>query len=100
MKLRDSHTNRGLRFSKSWVVLISLLAILTPTTGSETRAQEPEDVVRVQTDLVAVPVIVADGSNRRISGLKPEDFLLGNDGQNAKIEYFASGAQRVALAFL
>ena len=100
MNLRDSHTNRGPRFPKSWVVLISLLAILTPTARTETRAQEPEDVVRVRIDLVAVPVIVVDGSNHRISDLKREDFLLSNDGQNAKIEYFASGAQRVALAFL
>jgi len=100
MKLRDSHTNHGPRFPKSWAVLISLLAISTPTTRAETHAQEPEEVIRVRTDLVAVPVIVTDGKSRRIAGLKQEDFLLSNDGRNAKIEYFASAAQRVALAFL
>jgi len=76
--------------------------LLPLATASVTIAQDPqsEDVIRVRTDLVAVPVIITDSHGRRISGLKQEDFVLRDDGQSERIDYFASGAQRVALAFL
>jgi Ca-activated chloride channel homolog len=65
-------------------------------------AQEvpPDDVIRVRTDLVAVPVSVTDSRGRRISDLKREDFILTDDGRDTKIDYFASGAERIALAFV
>src|SRR2546428_13811010 len=66
-----------------------------------TMAQEPaqEDIIRVRTDLVAVPVIVTDSRGRRVPDLKREDFVLTDDNRAAKIGYFASGAERVALLF-
>lgn len=57
-------------------------------------------MIRVRTDLVAVPVAVTDSRGRRIANLKPADFVLLDDNRTAKIDYFASGAERVALAFL
>jgi Ca-activated chloride channel family protein len=65
-------------------------------------AQEtsPDDVIRVRTDLVAVPLTVTDARGRRISNLKQEDFVLTDDGRAANIDYFASGAQRIALMFV
>jgi len=61
---------------------------------------QPDDVIRVRTDLVAVPVTVTDSRGRRISDLKQQDFLLTNDGRPVKIDYFASGAERIALVFV
>jgi Ca-activated chloride channel family protein len=63
------------------------------------RAQEPDDVIRVRTDLVAIPVIVTEARGRRVSGLTAKDFLLINDMGAAKVDYFASGTERVALLF-
>jgi Ca-activated chloride channel family protein len=65
-------------------------------------AQEtsPDDVIRVRTDLVAVPLTVTDARGRRVSDLKREDFVLTDDGRNTNIDYFASGAQRIALMFV
>jgi Ca-activated chloride channel family protein len=34
-----------------------------------------------------------------MADLKPDDFLLTDDGRATKIDYFASGAERIALAF-
>jgi Ca-activated chloride channel family protein len=61
---------------------------------------EPVDVISVRTDLVAVPVTVTDSRGRRVSNLKQQDFILRDDGRNTRIDYFASGADRIALAFV
>lgn len=63
------------------------------------RAQDADDVIRVRTDLVAVPLTVTDARGRRIAGLTADDFVLTSDAGNAKIDYFASGTDRVALLF-
>jgi Ca-activated chloride channel family protein len=65
-------------------------------------AQEPDavDVISVRTDLVAVPLTVTDSHGRRISDLQQQDFVLNDDGRAVKIDYFASGAERIALAFV
>jgi Ca-activated chloride channel family protein len=61
---------------------------------------EPVDVISVRTDLVALPVTVTDSRGRRISNLNQQDFILTDDGRNVKIDYFTSGADRIALAFV
>ena len=58
-----------------------------------TKEQEPVDVIRVRTDLVAIPVTVTDSRGDRIADLKQDDFVLSDDGRATKIEYFASGAE-------
>src|SRR5438552_13092108 len=97
MVLHNPHTLRGPRFSICLAISISLLLF-----SSLVSAQEPEpvDVISVRTDLVAVPVMVTDSRGRRISDLKQQDFMLTNDGREARIDYFASGAERIALAFV
>ena len=62
-------------------------------------AQEPDEVVRVRTDLVIVPLTVTDSRARRIPNLKSDDFTLVVDKRQAKIDYFASGTDRVAMLF-
>lgn len=62
-------------------------------------AQEPDEVLRVRTDLVAVPVVVTDPRGRRVAGLQPADFSLKDSQQPVKIDYFAAGTERVALLF-
>ena len=97
MTWRHPHSTRGLRFPRS---LLSLLAsLLISILSFSIRAQEPEDVVRVRTDLVAVPLVVTDARGRRVSGFQAEDFALLDDARPARIDYFASGTDRVALLF-
>ncbi|HYE63940.1 MAG TPA: VWA domain-containing protein, partial [Pyrinomonadaceae bacterium] len=55
--------------------------------------------MRIRTDLVTVPVIVTDQRGRRISGLTAADFSVRDDGRAVNVEYFAAGAERVALLF-
>ncbi|HVS21747.1 MAG TPA: VWA domain-containing protein [Pyrinomonadaceae bacterium] len=94
------HTKRGPQFPLRLITTISLVVLSIANLFIKERAQEPEDVIRVRTDLVAVPVAITDAQGRRILGLKTDDFVLSDDGSNARIDYFASGVERVALAFL
>lgn len=49
-----------------------------------------EEVVRVDTALVNIPVIVSDRSNRYIPGLAKGDFRVFQDGAEQKIDVFSN----------
>jgi len=57
----------------------------SPTVGQEVSA---DDIVRVDTTLVTVPVSVKDRNGKLISNLKREDFRLYEDGIEQEIVYF------------
>ena len=85
----------------------ALLLLQLLLSNSNCFAQEPaptpsadEEVVRVRTDLVVVPVFVTDGRGRRVSGLTREDFEVRDNGRPVETSYFAAGAESVALLFL
>jgi Ca-activated chloride channel homolog len=98
MVLAKPHTRRGPRFPLSLVISTGLLLALSSLIKAQ--ETEPVDVISVRTDLVAVPVSVTDSRGHRISDLKQPDFVLTDDGRSVKIDYFASGAERIALAFV
>ena len=49
---------------------------------------QDEDVVKVKSNLVNIDVIVKDKKGKYISDLKPEDFVITENGQPQKIEFF------------
>jgi VWFA-related protein len=51
---------------------------------------DEDDVIRVETNLVKLPVSVTDGNGRFISGLRQEDFQIFENGFPQQIEYFTS----------
>jgi Ca-activated chloride channel family protein len=59
-----------------------------------------EEVVRIRTDLVVVPIYVTDERGRRVAGLSRQDFQLLDNGRTIETTYFAAGAESVALLFL
>src|SRR5215218_2298320 len=58
------------------------------------------DVVRVETQLVSVPAVVNDNSGRPLSGLKPENFRLIEDGQPQTIANFGTTETPFEIALL
>jgi Ca-activated chloride channel family protein len=99
MAWHDPHKQRGPRFPLRLVTAVSLVILSTASSLNKAAAQEPDDVVRIRTDLVAVPVSVTDSHGRRMPGLTTDDFVLSHDGRGARIDYFASGTERVAMLF-
>lgn len=58
------------------------------------------DVVRVDTQLVSVPAVVTDSSGRPLSGLRPENFRLIEDGQPQTIANFGTTGTPFEIALL
>jgi len=58
------------------------------------------DVVRVETQLVSVPAVVTDSSGRPLSGLKPENFRLVEDGEQQTIANFGTTETPFEIALL
>src|SRR6185295_8196999 len=61
-----------------------------PTPTPTPKAEEPEDVVRISTELVQTDVMVFDKDGKFVSGLKPEQFELLIDGKPQTIALFES----------
>lgn len=58
------------------------------------------DVVRVETELVAVPTVVTDRNGLPVKGLRAENFALFEDGQPQRITNFASTEAPFEIAVL
>jgi Ca-activated chloride channel homolog len=76
----------------------ALLLSGTPIHAQTTDATEDE-VLRVSTDLITVPVVVTDARGRRFANLTLQDFQVRDGGRPVKLEYFSSGTERVAMLF-
>jgi VWFA-related protein len=79
------------------VVLVCALGVCRSACAQEI---EPDDVVKMRTDMVTVPVVVVDSRGRRVFGLQQDDFVLRTEGSPQPIAFFVAGASRVALLFL
>ena len=101
MAWHDAHKQRGPRFLLRLFIVITIALVWSALAGALciAAAQEPDEVVRVRTDLVTVPLIVTDSRARRIPDLKTEDFTLADDNRAAKIDDVASGTGRAAMLF-
>src|SRR6266566_8810299 len=78
-------------------VLYSPLSIYLMTSILSIRAQQPknnppttqdQDVIRINTELVQVPVMVFDKSGAFVDGLQREQFELSVDGHPQQILFF------------
>lgn len=74
-------------------VLIGDTKNTTQTTENAETAAGDDEVIRVETNLVTIPVSVLDRDGRFIAGLRQQDFSIYEDGAEQKIEYFASVEQ-------
>ncbi len=59
-----------------------------------------DEVIRVDTNLVTMPVSVLDRQGRFISGLNKKDFRIYENGVEQKIEYFESVEQPFTVVLL
>jgi VWFA-related protein len=107
------------------ICLSLLVSILLPVAGQEAKQQRPRrvtkdeaqsaaksspepsaeevdegDVVRVETQLVSVPTVVTNSLGRPVPGLRAENFLLFENGQQQKITNFATTEAPFEIALL
>src|SRR5882672_5811345 len=107
------------------ICLFLLVSILLPVAGQQAKQQRPRrvtkgeaqsaaktsqeppaeevdegDIVRVETQLVSVPTVVTNSLGRPVPGLRAENFLLFENGQQQKITNFATTEAPFEIALL
>ncbi len=95
-------------------LMVLLITVVSPAQDSSTvqrprkvfpaRAEEPEDVLRIDTDVVSVDVAVTDSEGRPVRNLRKDDFKLFADGAEQAVPFFQverrSGSPRpLAIVF-
>ena len=98
-----SHLESPRALPRSVFAALSIALLLSFPVAAQAQAGAPageDEVLRVETDLVTLPVVVTDGRGRRAQGLAREDFDVRDEGRTVELSYFAPGTERVALTFL
>jgi len=65
----------------------------TPPVATPDTVEADDEVIKIETNLVTMPVSVLDRDGRFISGLKQNDFQIFENGMQQKVEYFQSVEQ-------
>lgn len=95
-----------LRLASASLSLFALFAFPTSSSAQKKTPPKPneetaaDDVIRVNTTLVTLPVSVMDRSGRFIPDLKQEQFHLYEDGVEQQIAYFDSAEKPFTVALL
>lgn len=70
------------------------------TANAENVAVDDKDVIRVNTNLVTIPVRVSDRSGRFTAGLTKENFKVFEDGREQEIAYFSNAEEPFTVALV
>ncbi len=74
--------------------------VATPTPSTDIVIGDSDEEIRVETNLVTMPVSVLDRDGRFVSGLSQRDFEIYENGAKQKIEYFQSVEQPFTVVLL
>lgn len=72
----------------------------TSTKVEETPVEDDDEVLKIETNLVTIPVSVLDRDGRFISGLEQRDFQIFENNVLQKVDYFASVEQPFTVVLL
>ncbi len=79
---------------------IAPLPNASPTPAGNQKIEDDNEVIKVDSTLVPIPVSVLDGRGIPVTNLRLEDFLLQIDGQQAEIGDFSRSETPVRMALL
>jgi VWFA-related protein len=69
---------------KQWITTIALMLLCF----ASLRAQQVEDVIKTDTNLVTINISVKGNKGRPLPGLRREDFLVIEEGKQVQVEFF------------
>ena len=76
--------------AKQYSLLLSIMAVLLGSIQPAT-AQEAETKIRVEVNMVQLNVAVMDSKGNYVTGLRPSDFEVTEDGISQKVATFGEG---------
>jgi Ca-activated chloride channel homolog len=71
-----------------------------PLTGADALNAHPGSLIRLNVNLVLVPVTVTDPMNRLVTGLEQQDFRIYEDNKEQRISSFASEDAPVSIGII
>ncbi len=71
-----------------------------PLTGTAALKARPGSLIRMNVDMVLIPVTVTDPMNRLVTGLEQDDFQIFENNSNQKIRSFASEDAPVSIGII
>src|SRR5882724_1399779 len=77
--------------AKQFSLVLSLLFVVLLGSVSRAPAQEAETKIRVEVNMVQLNVAVMDGKGNYVTGLRPSDFIVTEDGIPQKVATFGEG---------
>ncbi|MEP6569252.1 MAG: VWA domain-containing protein [Acidobacteriota bacterium] len=83
------HNSRQQTYRNSFTTL-AVLAIVALCCPASLRSQQDSDVVRVNTELVVLNVIVTDRAGQYVPGLGLSDFTIFEDGKQVPVDVISS----------
>ena len=88
---RDNAEGKEESMTRRSVWVLCLLPLLFSSTGNITLAQESEPRIHVVVNMVQLNVAVTDDKGNYVTGLKPKDFVIAEDGIRQTLATFAEG---------
>jgi VWFA-related protein len=89
--------NPPFRMALASALALNLAAVPTLLSGQQTSDEVPSITIRASTRLVVVDVVVTDKKGQPITGLKPDDFTVEENGKKQRIATFTPpGAPQAA----
>lgn len=76
------------RYAVALLCVVDALILIAPAL-----VRQSDQVIKLQTDLVAIDATVTDKDGNFIRKLKPEDFVVYEDGQPQKLEFFEANEE-------
>ncbi len=76
------------KFSSILLAVTLLLCVVQAAKAQQEKTQSPDEVLKINTELVQTGVTVFDKQGRFVDGLKKEDFELRVDGRPVSISFF------------
>src|SRR5215213_5591564 len=83
-----------------FVLLLIYISLLIVNSPAQTDKKDDEEVIRVETQLVDVPIIVTDKSGKPILNLKQNNFIVYEDGKPQEVSEFAATNAPFEVALL
>lgn len=79
---------------------VCLLVLFAIASGVRAQDPQPVEILRIDSNLVSVPVIVSDRENRYLPGLKLNDFKLYDNSTQQQIVFFDAAEEPLNVALL
>lgn len=80
--------------------ILAILLIVSSVSLIWAQDKSSDEIIKVDTTLVSIPVIVSDRNGRYIPNLQANDFKIYQDGALQKVDFFAATEEPLNVALL